>query len=239
MIVEHHCHKFDWLTGDATKCRFEPTEICGECNTAGGLVKAKFQLPEDFSFSPDEIRQFVKCTPHSGKTEIDYEKAHAIYLRERYVVSKGATRKRLGWSKWSTWPTEVPSPWMPLEGLSPIRERNRSIVITDWKPQPHQMGSLQGFFSATFPDGLILHGLTLHRKGVVRWIGLPAYKWGIEQYKNIIGFCDRRTADRFRDAVLAALDKYFDEREKRLLESLCNQAMEHPYIPLSPEDEHE
>jgi hypothetical protein len=81
-IVKHHCHQFNWLTEDATNCRFETTMICGECNTADGLVKYKFALPEKFSFSPDEIRQFVKCTPYSGNIEIDYDKACELYLKQ-------------------------------------------------------------------------------------------------------------------------------------------------------------
>jgi len=81
LIGEHHCHNYDYRTKDATKCRFEPTVICGDCNSADGTVKARFGLPENFTFSPDEIAQFVRCVPHSGKTEIDYQKAYDLYLR--------------------------------------------------------------------------------------------------------------------------------------------------------------
>jgi hypothetical protein len=87
---------------------------------------------------------------------------------------------------------------------------HREIQISDWKP--HNKGTLVGFFSATLPSGLVLHGLMLHRQGEARWIGYPAREYvdqfGTKQYARIIEFTDRATADRFRDAVLDALDQY-------------------------------
>ena len=77
-ITRHHCHNEDYQ-------RFETTVICGDCNIADrkakqGLNKKGIEVPNDFSFSPDEIKQFVTCKPHSGYTEIDYEIAEELYL---------------------------------------------------------------------------------------------------------------------------------------------------------------
>lgn len=69
-LVLHHCH------GPG---RFEETVICGDCNSADSAAKRKLGLPGNFSFSPREIAQFVKCAPHTGKTEIDYGKAQEIF----------------------------------------------------------------------------------------------------------------------------------------------------------------
>jgi hypothetical protein len=62
------------------------------------------------------------------------------------------------------------------------------------------------------PSGLVLHNLTLHRRNSARWIGLPSRGWindrGEKQYAKLIEFRDRATSDRFRDAVLKALDRH-------------------------------
>jgi hypothetical protein len=76
-LVRHHCHS----TGEHDRTRvgrFEPALLCGECNVADGAAKRRLKLPRNFSFSPDEIGQFVTCWPHSGKVAIDYAKAAAI-----------------------------------------------------------------------------------------------------------------------------------------------------------------
>jgi hypothetical protein len=76
-ITLHHCH------GDG---RFNETLICGDCNSADGAVKRKFNLPATWSFAPDEIKQFIRMTPHSGKTIIDYAKAYEIALAAGALV---------------------------------------------------------------------------------------------------------------------------------------------------------
>jgi hypothetical protein len=90
--------------------------------------------------------------------------------------------------------------------------RHRNITIANW--QPRIKNRLRGFFSATLPSGMVLHHLTLHEKGETRWIGLPAREWineqGVKQYAKLIEFSDRVTSDKFRDAVLAALDRYLE-----------------------------
>ncbi|MBY0297451.1 MAG: hypothetical protein K2X71_15660 [Methylobacterium sp.] len=70
-LHEHHCH------GSG---RFPRTLICGDCNWADGAVKRKYKLPADWSFSPAEIRCFVKMKPHSGEATIIYEVARQIYM---------------------------------------------------------------------------------------------------------------------------------------------------------------
>jgi hypothetical protein len=87
----------------------------------------------------------------------------------------------------------------------------REIVIADWKP--HDKNTLKGFFTASLPSGLVFHDLMLHEKSGTRWIAFPGREWkssqGNRQYARFVEFRDRATADRFRDAVLAALDRCF------------------------------
>jgi hypothetical protein len=87
---------------------------------------------------------------------------------------------------------------------------HQEIVITDWRP--HQKNSLRAFFSATLPSGLILHDLMLHEKDKVRWVGFPGREWvnqsGEKQYARFVEFTSRAVADRFRDALLAAIDRF-------------------------------
>jgi hypothetical protein len=93
---------------------------------------------------------------------------------------------------------------------------HREITISDWKP--HSKNTLVGFFSATFPSGMVLHNLMLHQKGEARWIGVPAREWlnqeGQKQFTPLVEFRDRYSADRFRDQVLDALDKHLAERRQ-------------------------
>jgi hypothetical protein len=88
-----------------------------------------------------------------------------------------------------------------------------NITIADWKP--HSKNTLVGFFSATLPSGLVLHDLMLHERNGARWISFPAREWkdarGQRQFARFIEFSSRAASDRFRDAVLAALDKHLAE----------------------------
>jgi len=75
---------FGWMAGlhrpyDLSYSQFSETVICDHCNMAGGSAKRKLGLPENFSFSPAEIRRFVKPKPHQGHT-IEIELALQIYL---------------------------------------------------------------------------------------------------------------------------------------------------------------
>ncbi len=72
-----------------------------------------------------------------------------------------------------------------------------------------QKNTLKAFFSVELPSGLIIHGCTLHEKNGARWIGLPSRKFekdGKEGYAPIIEFRDRACLDKFRDAILEAID---------------------------------
>ena len=73
----HHDHKQNpWI--DLGSGRFKKLVICDHCNSVDGAVKRKYDLPDNFSFSPDEIKQFITARPHE-KHEIDYERALQIY----------------------------------------------------------------------------------------------------------------------------------------------------------------
>jgi hypothetical protein len=86
---------------------------------------------------------------------------------------------------------------------------HRSITIVDWKPLTKN--TPRGFFTAILPSGMVNHNLSVHEKGEARWIGLPAREWtdsqGVKQYTPFIKFRGRATANRFRDEVLAALER--------------------------------
>jgi hypothetical protein len=60
----------------------------------------------------------------------------------------------------------------------------------------------------------VLHDLMLHERDGTRWISFPAREWknaeGEKQYARFIEFSSRAVADRFRDEVLAALDKHLE-----------------------------
>ncbi|WP_202906078.1 hypothetical protein [Morganella psychrotolerans] len=54
------------------------TLICDQCNSADGTVKRMLKLPENFLFSPLEMRIFIEATPH-GKHKIDYVRALDLF----------------------------------------------------------------------------------------------------------------------------------------------------------------
>jgi hypothetical protein len=75
---KHHDHSVP-LIYPRPDGRFPTLIICDQCNSADGVAKRKLGLPEDFSFSPEEIRQFVTSEPH-GKHKINFDIARKIYL---------------------------------------------------------------------------------------------------------------------------------------------------------------
>jgi DNA-binding cell septation regulator SpoVG len=81
--------------------------------------------------------------------------------------------------------------------------------ISDWKA--FTKNTLRGFFTVTMSSGMILHNCSLHVKNSSRWIGMPSQKYtaksGESSYKPIVEFSSHGAADRFRDAVLQALDR--------------------------------
>ena len=78
-LHEHHDHRQGEHV-DLGRGRFPATIICDQCNSCEGNAKWRLKLPKEFSFSPQEIAQFVTATPH-GKTKIDLGKAREIYER--------------------------------------------------------------------------------------------------------------------------------------------------------------
>jgi hypothetical protein len=90
---------------------------------------------------------------------------------------------------------------------------HREIIIADWKP--HEKNTLKGFFTASLPSGLVFHDLMLHERNGARWIAFPAREWkdaeGNRQFARFVEFSSRKAGERFRDQVLAALDKHLAE----------------------------
>lgn len=85
----HHDHREDchggfWIPRPA---RFRETVICDQCNAADGRAKKKLGLPEPFSYSPEEIGQFVTATPHE-RHSINFPKAQGIYSKYLQLCSE-------------------------------------------------------------------------------------------------------------------------------------------------------
>jgi hypothetical protein len=87
-LARHHDHAQSYV--DIGKGRFKQTVICQDCNSADGAAKRKLNLPDDFSFSPAEIGQFVIGIPHAG-VSIDFECAREIW--DEYEIWR-MTRER-------------------------------------------------------------------------------------------------------------------------------------------------
>jgi DNA-binding cell septation regulator SpoVG len=89
-------------------------------------------------------------------------------------------------------------------------ESDQVIRVVDFRA--FDKNSLRGFIIVALPDGMIVHGITLHEKNGSRWVGLPSKKFagkdGTEGYTPIVEFRDRAALDRFRDAVLDGLDVF-------------------------------
>jgi rubredoxin len=75
---EHHDHSVLFAIPTNPDARFPNTVMCDHCNMADASAKRKLRLPENWSFSPDEIARFIKATPHSGHS-LNYNVARAIY----------------------------------------------------------------------------------------------------------------------------------------------------------------
>jgi hypothetical protein len=82
------------------------------------------------------------------------------------------------------------------------------MIVSNYKP--FTKNTLRAFFDLQLDSGLLILGCTLHQKNANRWIGLPAKPYtdknGVISYQKILDFRDRKTADRFRDLVLRAID---------------------------------
>jgi hypothetical protein len=81
-LHRHHDHANDAFRYGRSEpfvaVRFAEAVICEQCNSADGTAKRKLGLPSTFSFSPAEISQFVRPTPH-GFHEINYDVARTIF----------------------------------------------------------------------------------------------------------------------------------------------------------------
>jgi hypothetical protein len=89
---------------------------------------------------------------------------------------------------------------------------DKQIEIKNWTPLTKN--TLRGFCTVKLPSGMLIHAVMLHEKGDHRWISLPAREYtdektGKKQFARFIEFDNRTIADRFRDQVLASLDRHF------------------------------
>ena len=77
-IHKHHDHGADYGLG-----RFPITYICGACNNLDARLKRKLKCPEEFSFSPIELRQCLKSVRANdliGPEDIDFDAAQQIFM---------------------------------------------------------------------------------------------------------------------------------------------------------------
>ncbi len=62
--------------------RFSETLMCDQCSIASAIAKRRLGLPKCWSYSPDEIKKFVRLRPHKSKIEIDLQVAKTIFETE-------------------------------------------------------------------------------------------------------------------------------------------------------------
>lgn len=78
-VHSHHCHATFY---DEKKRRiyqrFQPTTICQDCNNADAQAKIYLRLPRTFSFSPEEIAEFITSKAHDNHA-LDLTKAHQLF----------------------------------------------------------------------------------------------------------------------------------------------------------------
>jgi hypothetical protein len=76
-----HEHHDDGADGGERPPRFPRTMLCYDCNNADGRTKCLLELPEDFSFSPEELSMFVTGIHHCG-VDIDVDAAEKLACLE-------------------------------------------------------------------------------------------------------------------------------------------------------------
>lgn len=86
----HHDHASDAYGGmytfqGAAAARFAPVIICEQCNSADSSAKKKLRLPENFTFTPIEVKSFIYPTAH-GWHIINYTIAQDVY--NKFVASR-------------------------------------------------------------------------------------------------------------------------------------------------------
>jgi hypothetical protein len=99
------------------------------------------------------------------------------------------------------------------------------IVILEWRPV--ERGSLCGFAKVQVPAWRVtIAGVALHRRDGRAWAQLPSRPMldgnrqlmldenGKPKYSRVLEFTDREIADRFSEAVVAAVDRFAGARER-------------------------
>ena len=74
LVHRHHDHGERWSG---------KTIICSDCNAADGIAKRILKLPSSWSFSPEELSEFVECSPYGGIERIDLDIALDIFSVEQ------------------------------------------------------------------------------------------------------------------------------------------------------------
>jgi hypothetical protein len=101
-------------------------------------------------------------------------------------------------------------------GAANAGHQHQKLQITGFRPL--SKNTLRAVFSVLLPSGLEIHGVMLHEVLGQRWIGWPGKPYtktsGKQTYVRIIDFHSGEIADRYRDAVLAALDEHLREAQK-------------------------
>ena len=82
-LHKHHDHGNRWGGHKSLLSYGVEIIICGACNSADGRAKRKLGLPVDWSYSVDEIKQFVTIEPHESSARINYDVALKIYKNNR------------------------------------------------------------------------------------------------------------------------------------------------------------
>lgn len=99
--------------------------------------------------------------------------------------------------------------------------KTNGMVAADWRPfkrAADSSTSLQGHFQLELTSGLVIHGLSYHKKGSMHWVGLPSQRFqradGGVAYSQIIGFANDQIEKNFRDQALRALDALLAKQQK-------------------------
>jgi hypothetical protein len=101
---------------------------------------------------------------------------------------------------------------------TPSKPAASGTEISDFKPL--SKNTVHAAFDVTLPSGMIVRSVLLHERDGRRWVSLPAKEWtnasGERQFTPIVEFTSRTVADRFRDTVLEALDRYLVAEEEEV-----------------------
>jgi hypothetical protein len=112
--------------------------------------------------------------------------------------------------------------------ISKNEQTNRSFAegfhMKILKFKPFERNTLRGFLEVETPQGMIIKGLTWHRKTdgekVSEWIGLPAREYtkddGSKGWANIVDFATKNLYWDFTYAILKALKEHLDQEKASL-----------------------